>query len=291
MPPTLPAAESTLDAIAAASRTRACPRRSCSSRRPTRIDRVVPTDGYFLAADRPRDDAVHRHRHRPRAARGAVPADTGTTSSSSPTTSSSPTSPAAGARVADLHDATGGRPERSPRFRQYSAATGFRAEVRSRSRSAARPGASGSSTGSATRALHRRREGVARAGRGEHRARPAPGDGRRAGGLPRAGARPGHRAARRRRARRLRDARGDRLARRARPGLLIVRRRRPAAALPRPRLRGARARGARGRRAADPLAPAHPQRRLAADARRGRWRAPGSSRSSSSRRSRRTSRR
>src|SRR4051794_14206303 len=35
-----------------------------------------------------------------------------------------------GRRVADLHDATGGRPDRSPRFKQYSAATGFRSEVR-----------------------------------------------------------------------------------------------------------------------------------------------------------------
>jgi PAS domain-containing protein len=35
-----------------------------------------------------------------------------------------------GRRVADLHDATGGRPERSPRFKQFSAATGFRSEVR-----------------------------------------------------------------------------------------------------------------------------------------------------------------
>jgi DNA-binding CsgD family transcriptional regulator len=35
-----------------------------------------------------------------------------------------------GRRVADLHDATGGRPERSARFKQFSAATGFESEVR-----------------------------------------------------------------------------------------------------------------------------------------------------------------
>jgi DNA-binding CsgD family transcriptional regulator len=35
-----------------------------------------------------------------------------------------------GRRVADIHDATGGRPMRSPRFKQYSDATGFTAEVR-----------------------------------------------------------------------------------------------------------------------------------------------------------------
>jgi DNA-binding CsgD family transcriptional regulator len=32
--------------------------------------------------------------------------------------------------VADIHEATGGRPERSPRFREYSQNTGFSAEVR-----------------------------------------------------------------------------------------------------------------------------------------------------------------
>src|SRR3954454_6114229 len=32
--------------------------------------------------------------------------------------------------VGDLHDATGGRPERSPRWREFGGATGFRSEVR-----------------------------------------------------------------------------------------------------------------------------------------------------------------
>ena len=36
-----------------------------------------------------------------------------------------------GRALADLHDATGGRPERSARWREYGAATGFRSEVRS----------------------------------------------------------------------------------------------------------------------------------------------------------------
>jgi DNA-binding CsgD family transcriptional regulator len=35
-----------------------------------------------------------------------------------------------GRTVADLHDATGGRPERSPRWREYGTATGFRSELR-----------------------------------------------------------------------------------------------------------------------------------------------------------------
>src|SRR3954452_924726 len=33
-------------------------------------------------------------------------------------------------RVADLHEATGGRPERSARWRDYGSATGYRSEVR-----------------------------------------------------------------------------------------------------------------------------------------------------------------
>src|SRR4051812_16876349 len=33
-----------------------------------------------------------------------------------------------GRLVADLHEATGGRPERSPRWREYGSATGYRAE-------------------------------------------------------------------------------------------------------------------------------------------------------------------
>ena len=35
-----------------------------------------------------------------------------------------------GRYVADVHEITGGRPERSPRYRQYSIATGFKSEVR-----------------------------------------------------------------------------------------------------------------------------------------------------------------
>ena len=37
---------------------------------------------------------------------------------------------ASGRTVADLHEATGGRPERSPRWREYATATGFRSELR-----------------------------------------------------------------------------------------------------------------------------------------------------------------
>ena len=88
-----------------------------------------PQRRLLLLGDRPGDDAGDgRGRHQEPAVRD-VPARTGTTSSWSRTTSSSPTSRRA-RPVADLHDATGGRPERSPRWREFGGYTGFRSEVR-----------------------------------------------------------------------------------------------------------------------------------------------------------------
>jgi len=94
-----------------------------------RIDRVVPTDGYFLAATDPETTLS--------IGMGVVnelPAD-----QCQPTWDYEFLVPdfikyadiaRSGRPVADIHDATGGRPERSPRFREYSTATGFSAEVR-----------------------------------------------------------------------------------------------------------------------------------------------------------------
>jgi DNA-binding CsgD family transcriptional regulator len=94
-----------------------------------RIDRVVPTDGMFLAATDPETTlSIGTGLVRDLPADQCQPhwdyeflvpdylkfADIARS----------------GRRVADLHDATGGRPERSPRFKQYSAATGYRSEVR-----------------------------------------------------------------------------------------------------------------------------------------------------------------
>jgi DNA-binding CsgD family transcriptional regulator len=95
----------------------------------SRIDRVVPSDGYFLAATDP-DTTLS-------IGSGVVsdlPAD-----QCQPTWDYEFLVPdflkfadivRSGRAVADIHEATGGRPERSPRFREYSASTGYQAEVR-----------------------------------------------------------------------------------------------------------------------------------------------------------------
>ena len=94
-----------------------------------RMDRVVPTDGYFLAAtdpettlsigmgvvsDLPEDWCAPTWEHEFLVPDFVKYADI----------------VRSGRAVADIHDATGGRPERSPRFREYSASTGYKAELR-----------------------------------------------------------------------------------------------------------------------------------------------------------------
>jgi DNA-binding CsgD family transcriptional regulator len=128
MPSTLPAAESSLDAIERLA-SEGLSAQELLQRAATRIDRVVPTDGYFMAATDPETTlcigtGLVRH----------LPAD-----QCQPHWDYEFLVPdylkytdiaRSGRRVADLHDATGGRPERSPRFKQFSAATGYRSEVR-----------------------------------------------------------------------------------------------------------------------------------------------------------------
>jgi DNA-binding CsgD family transcriptional regulator len=94
-----------------------------------RIDRVVPTDGYFLGATDPETTlcigaGVVRD----------IPLD-----QCQPTWDYEFMVPdylkftdiaQSGRPVADLHEATGGRPDRSPRWREYGSATGYRSEVR-----------------------------------------------------------------------------------------------------------------------------------------------------------------
>jgi DNA-binding CsgD family transcriptional regulator len=125
---TLPAAESSLDAIERLAH-EGLSAQDLLERAATRIDRVVPTDGYFMAATDPETTLC--------IGTGLVrelPAD-----QCQPHWDYEFLVPdylkyadiaRSGRRVADIHDATGGRPERSPRFKQYSAATGFRSEVR-----------------------------------------------------------------------------------------------------------------------------------------------------------------
>ena len=94
-----------------------------------RIDRVVPADGVFLAAtdphtmlslgagvvrDLPEDQCGPTWEYEflvPDYLKFADIADSGR-------------------GVADLHEATGGRPDRSPRWREYATASGFRSELR-----------------------------------------------------------------------------------------------------------------------------------------------------------------
>src|SRR3954451_15453792 len=128
MPATLPAAQSSLEAIERlANEGRSA--QDLLEQAAVRIDRVVPTDGYFMAATDPETTlCIGTGLVRELPAEQCQPhwdyeflvpdylkyADIARS----------------GRRVADIHDATGGRPERSPRFKQYSAATGFRSEVR-----------------------------------------------------------------------------------------------------------------------------------------------------------------
>lgn len=94
-----------------------------------RIDRVVPSDGRFMSATDPQTSLCT----------GAgtlrdLPQD-----QCRPTWDYEYMVPdylkftdiaASGRAVADLHEVTGGRPERSARWREYGTATGFRAELR-----------------------------------------------------------------------------------------------------------------------------------------------------------------
>src|SRR5918996_1513493 len=94
-----------------------------------RIERVVPSDGYFIGATDPHTSLVM--------GAGVVrdlPHDM-----CAPTWDYEFRVPdymkfrdiaASGRFVADLHEETGGRPDRSPRWREYGTATGYRSEVR-----------------------------------------------------------------------------------------------------------------------------------------------------------------
>jgi DNA-binding CsgD family transcriptional regulator len=128
MPATLPAAQSSLEALERLADERR-PAQDFLEQAAARIDRVVPTDGYFLAATDPETTlTIGTGLIRNLPAEQCQPhwdyeflapdyikfADIARS----------------GRRVADIHDATAGRPERSARFKQYSAATGFSSEVR-----------------------------------------------------------------------------------------------------------------------------------------------------------------
>ena len=128
MPVDLRGAERTLDAIEGLSRA-GLPAHELLTEAARRIDRVVPSDGCFLAAtdpqttlcigagivqDLPQEMCQHTWDYE-----FLVPDYLKFTDIAQ-----------SGRAIADLHEATGGRPDRSARWREYGAATGFRAEVR-----------------------------------------------------------------------------------------------------------------------------------------------------------------
>src|SRR3954453_5123538 len=128
MPATLPAAQSSLDALERLA-TEGRSAQDLLEQAALRIDRVVPTDGYFMAGPAPETTlAIGTGIIRDLPAEQCQPhwdyeflvpdylkfADIARS----------------GQRVADIHDATARRPDRSPRFKQYSPGTGFRSEVR-----------------------------------------------------------------------------------------------------------------------------------------------------------------
>jgi DNA-binding CsgD family transcriptional regulator len=128
MPATLPAAQSSLEALDRLA-TEGRSAQDLLEQAAARIERVVPVDGVFLAAtdpettlsigtglvrDLPADQCQPHWDYEFLAPDYLKFADIARS----------------GRRVADLHDATGGRPTRSARFKQYSEATGFQSEVR-----------------------------------------------------------------------------------------------------------------------------------------------------------------
>jgi DNA-binding CsgD family transcriptional regulator len=125
---TLPGAESAYDAIERVAEA-GLPSQELLEEVARRIERVVPSDGYFIGASDPHTSLVM--------GAGVVrdlPHDM-----CAPTWDYEFRVPdymkfrdiaASGRSVADLHEETGGRPDRSPRWREYGTATGFRSEVR-----------------------------------------------------------------------------------------------------------------------------------------------------------------
>jgi DNA-binding CsgD family transcriptional regulator len=125
---TLPRAESTFDAIERVAQA-GLPAQQLLEEVARRIDRVVPSDGYFIGATDPEtvlsmgSGVVHELPYE-------MCAPTWDYEFLVPDYLKFVDIAASGRPVADLHEATGGRPERSARFREIGAMTGLRSEVR-----------------------------------------------------------------------------------------------------------------------------------------------------------------
>ena len=128
MPLTAPAAESTLLSIGELA-TEGLQAQQLLEQVAARIDRVVPNDGYFISATDPETalcmgaGIVH-----------LLPEDqcvpTWDYEFHVPDYVKFVDIPATGRSVVDLHEATGGRPDRSPRWREFRRASGYASEVR-----------------------------------------------------------------------------------------------------------------------------------------------------------------
>src|SRR4029079_147436 len=125
---TLPGAESAYDAIERIAGA-GLPSQEVLEEVARRIERVVPSDGYFIGATDPHTSLVM--------GAGVVrdlPHDQCTATWDYefrvPDYMKFADIAASGRSVADLHEETGGKPDRSPRWREYGNAPGDRSEVR-----------------------------------------------------------------------------------------------------------------------------------------------------------------
>jgi DNA-binding CsgD family transcriptional regulator len=124
----LPGAESAFDAIQHIAEA-GLPSQELIEEVAHRIERVVPSDGYFIGATDPHTSLVM----------GAGVVRDLPDDQCAPTWDYEFRVPdymkfadiaASGRAVADLHEETGGRPDRSPRWREYGTATGYKSELR-----------------------------------------------------------------------------------------------------------------------------------------------------------------
>ncbi|MEA2123704.1 MAG: hypothetical protein QOI80_486 [Solirubrobacteraceae bacterium] len=128
MPTALRSAESTLDALERLADA-GLPAQDFVEQATERMERVVPTDGLFVSATDP-ETAFATGAGTVRSLPSEWCRPTWDYEFLVPDVLKYADIARSGRTVGDVHEATGGRPERSPRFRHFSAETGFRSEVR-----------------------------------------------------------------------------------------------------------------------------------------------------------------
>src|SRR5215212_4134977 len=125
---TLPRAESTFDAIERVTQA-GLPAQQLLEEVGRRIDRVVPSDGYFIGATDP-DTTLCMGSGVVHDLPLEMCAPTWDYEFLVPDYLKFTDIAGSGRVIADLHEETGGKPMRSPRWREFAGFTGFRAEVR-----------------------------------------------------------------------------------------------------------------------------------------------------------------